>query len=78
LFGRITASTSVLNYGAIPLGALLGGALGQTIGVRDTLWVMAGIQTLSITVLIFSPLRTLRDFPTAAARPVFALDRPPD
>jgi MFS family permease len=69
LFGRITASTAVLNYGAIPLGALLGGALGQTLGVRETLWIMAGLQVASIAVLLFSPLRTLRDFPTAAARP---------
>jgi MFS family permease len=68
LFGRITASTAVLNYGAIPLGALLGGVLGQTLGVRETLWIMAGLQAVSITVLLFSPLRTLRDFPTAAAR----------
>jgi MFS family permease len=69
LFGRITASTAVLNYGAIPLGALLGGALGQTLGVRETLWIMAGLQVASIAVLLFSPLRTLRDFPAAAARP---------
>jgi MFS family permease len=76
LFGRITASTSVLNYGAIPLGALLGGTLGQTLGVRETLWIMAGLQAVSITVLVFSPLRTLRDFPTAAARPPLR-PRPP-
>jgi MFS family permease len=69
LFGRITASTAFLNYGAIPLGALLGGGLGQALGVRETLWIMAGQQVASMAVIVFSPLRTLRDFPIAAARP---------
>jgi len=63
LFGRITASTSALNYGAIPLGGLLGGVLGETIGVRETLWLMAAAQVLSVTVLLFGPIRPLRDFP---------------
>ena len=76
LFGRITASTAVLNYGAIPLGALLGGGLGQALGVRETLWIMAGVQLASMAVLLFSPLRTLREFPTAAARPPLR-PRPP-
>ena len=34
LLGRLTASTAFLNYGTIPLGALLGGALGTALGVR--------------------------------------------
>ena len=34
LFGRLTASSAFLNYGTIPLGALLGGALGTALGVR--------------------------------------------
>ncbi|GAA1296763.1 MFS transporter [Planotetraspora silvatica] len=63
LFGRVTASTSALNYGAIPLGGLLGGVLGETIGVRETLWLMAAAQVLSVAVLLFGPIRPLRDFP---------------
>jgi hypothetical protein len=76
LFGRITASTSFLNYGAIPLCALLGGGLGQAVGVRETLWIMAGLQVASMAVIVFSPLQTLRDLPTAAARPPLR-PRPP-
>jgi predicted MFS family arabinose efflux permease len=64
LFGRITASTSALNYGAIPLGGLLGGTLGEAIGVRETLWLMAAAQFLSVAILLFSSIRPLRDFPT--------------
>ncbi|GAA4975789.1 MFS family permease [Nonomuraea thailandensis] len=63
LLGRITASTSALNYGAIPLGALLGGVLGESIGVRQTLWLMAAVQLGSLAILLLSPIRRRRDFP---------------
>jgi Na+/melibiose symporter-like transporter len=76
LIGRITASTAVLNYGSIPLGALLGGGVGQALGVRETLWIMAGLQVASMAILLLSPFRGLRDFPTAAARPPLR-PRPP-
>ncbi|WP_432864827.1 MFS transporter [Microbispora rosea] len=78
MFGRITASTSALNYGAIPLGGLLGGLLGDAIGVRETMILMAVIQLLSVAILLFSPFRPLRDFPTPrrpAGRPEPVLHR---
>ncbi|MEU6415361.1 hypothetical protein [Microbispora sp. NPDC046933] len=57
------ATTSALNYGAIPLGGLLGGMLGDAVGVRETLGLMAVIQFLSLAVLLLSPFGPLRDFP---------------
>ncbi|WP_432924208.1 hypothetical protein ACQPZZ_28845 [Microbispora sp. CA-135349] len=68
LFGRTTATTSALNYGAIPLGGLLGGVLGDAIGVRETLGLMAVVQLLSLAVLLLGPFRSLRDFPAAPPR----------
>ncbi|MEU4666459.1 MFS transporter [Amycolatopsis sp. NPDC023774] len=68
LFGRITASSAVVNYGTIPLGAFLGGVLGEALGVRETMLVMGGVQLASLAVLLTGPLRSRRDFPTAAAR----------
>ncbi|NJP23556.1 MFS transporter [Microbispora sp. SCL1-1] len=68
MFGRITASTSALNYGAIPLGGLLGGLLGEAIGVRETMILMAVVQLLSVAILLLSPLRPLRDFPARRRR----------
>ena len=37
LLGRMTASMRFITWGVLPVGALLGGALGATIGIRPTL-----------------------------------------
>jgi MFS family permease len=41
LLGRMGASTSFLLWGVIPLGGLLGGALGSLLGIRTVLWLSA-------------------------------------
>jgi MFS family permease len=71
LLGRVTVSMQFVNYGTIPLGALLGGALATTIGLRPTLWIMLGGLVLSTLVLLGGPLRHGRDFP---ARPAEAVE----
>lgn len=63
LRGRLAASTSFLNYGTIPLGALLGGTLGEVLGLRTALWITTAGVPLAGLVLLFSPLRRQRDFP---------------
>ncbi|WP_406638960.1 MFS transporter [Amycolatopsis sp. WGS_07] len=66
LYGRISASSAMVNYGTIPLGALLGGALGQAAGVRVAMFAMVGVQLASLGVLLIGPLRRVRDFPQVA------------
>lgn len=63
MIGRIRASASTINYGAIPIGALLGGFLGGALGSRETIWIMAGVLLCAGIVLLASPIRPLRDFP---------------
>ncbi|MFG2829368.1 MFS transporter [Streptomyces sp. NPDC048434] len=67
LLGRIIASTSFLNYGTLPLGALLGGALGSALGVRTAMWIMTAGVPLAALILLFSPIRTVRDLPVRPA-----------
>ena len=67
LLGRMNATMRFLVWGEMPLGALLGGALGAGIGLRATLWVAAVGQVLAIVWLFASPMRTMRDFPPAEA-----------
>lgn len=74
ILGRVIVSMQFLNYGTIPLGALLGGALATTIGLRPTLWIMLGGLVLATLVLLVGPLRHGRDFP---ARPAEAVEYGP-
>jgi MFS family permease len=60
LQGRVNATMHVVGIGVAPLGGLLGGALGETIGPRATLFAAALGEILSVTWLLLSPLRSLR------------------
>jgi MFS family permease len=66
LLGRISTSVQVLNYGAIPAGAILAGLTADHIGVRPTLWIMLAGLVLSSWVLLLGPLPRLRDLPSRA------------
>jgi hypothetical protein len=62
LQGRIHASISLFTYGLPTFGALVGGALGQRIGLPQTLAVAAAGEISSCLWIVFSPVKTLRDF----------------
>ncbi|TWF74340.1 putative MFS family arabinose efflux permease [Pseudonocardia hierapolitana] len=65
LLGRMNASIRFLVWGTIPLGGLLGGALGELLGLRATLLIAAVGTVLSPVWVVASPLRRLRDLPDA-------------
>ncbi|GAB2726421.1 MFS transporter [Kitasatospora kifunensis] len=69
LLGRITASSSFLNYSLMPLGALLGGALATGLGVLPAMWLTCAGLPLAALILWFSPLRRHRDLPTGSITP---------
>jgi len=50
----------------VPIGNLIGGALGGIIGLRATLLVGAIVTCAGFLFIVFSPLRSLREPPTAA------------
>jgi hypothetical protein len=56
LLGRMNATMRFIMWGMIPVGGLLGGALGTAVGARTTLWIAAAGVGLSVLWLIFSPL----------------------
>jgi len=61
LLGRANASAQFLTEGIWPLGAILAGLLSETIGMRYTLLIGAGLGfLLSSAWLLFSPLRLPR------------------
>ena len=67
ILGRVIVGMQFLNYGAIPLGALLAGALGTTIGLRHAMWIMLGGLVLATLVLLTGPVRRRRDLPSSPA-----------
>jgi MFS family permease len=64
LLGRMNASVRFVVWGALPLGGLLGGVLGEGIGITPTLWVAMAGQSLASLWVVLSPLRS-RDAVTA-------------
>jgi len=60
MLGRVTATMRFLIMGAFPIGALIGGTLGEVLGLRGTLWI-AGIIILLSPIPLFLALRYTRD-----------------
>lgn len=63
LRSRVSGAYSFVNYGVRPLGSLVGGALGSTIGLRPTLWIGAVGALAGVLWLLPSPIPRLRDLP---------------
>jgi MFS family permease len=60
---RVSGAFMLVNYGVRPVGTSVGGVLGSTIGVHNTLWIGAGGALLGMAFLLPSPIRTLHDVP---------------
>ena len=60
---RVSGAYMVVNFGVRPLGALVGGALGTWIGLRETLWIATAGALLGILWLLPSPILGLRELP---------------
>jgi hypothetical protein len=63
LLGRMNATMRFLVWGTVPLGGVAGGALGQWLGARTTLWIGLAGACLSFLFVLCSPLRMMRELP---------------
>ena len=61
--GIVMASSRLFVLGIMPLASLTGGALAAWIGVIPVLWTWALLAGVSVVPIVFSPLRTWREFP---------------
>jgi 77 Permeases of the major facilitator superfamily len=55
-----------INYGVRPIGALLGGLLGEALGVREAILVSTIAATGGVLFLVGSPVLGLRELPEAS------------
>lgn len=60
LLGRVGACMQFISVGTLPIGALLGGLLGELLGLRVTFLVGCGGLFLAVLWTVFSPVRALR------------------
>lgn len=83
--GRMNATMRFIVWGTIPVGQVLGGVIGTSLGVHEAIWIGAAGSFLAVIPLLLSPVRTLREMPApvddeapaAAERPpVSAIDPP--
>jgi MFS family permease len=52
LLGRVGASSQLLVFGALPIGALAGGALAHGFGDRTAMWVTAVWEIATVALLL--------------------------
>ncbi len=65
LLSRVMATVRFVSWGAIPVGGLTAGLLATWLGTREALVVLAALTMLSPLILLASPIRHLRDFPSS-------------
>ncbi|MET8585556.1 MFS transporter [Streptomyces collinus] len=70
VLGRVSAAARWINWGTLPLGGLVGGALASALGVHTTLWIAVCGGCCAGLWLYFSPLRGMRDIPLREPRPL--------
>jgi len=69
LRGRVGAGSRTVSQAATPIGALLGGFLGERLGLAPTLWVAAALSVLVVAAVAASPIPALRAAPQPVPEP---------
>jgi MFS family permease len=66
LRSRVSGAYMVVNNGVRPVGSLIGGLLGSTIGLRPTLWIAVIGAIAGFLWLLPSPIPKMRELPESA------------
>jgi MFS family permease len=67
MMGRMNATMRLIVWGTIPVGAMVGGVLGNLVGLVPVLWLSAIGGSLAFLPVLLSPVRSLREIPAQAA-----------
>jgi MFS family permease len=66
VLGRINASVHVTEIGAVLLGTIVAGYIGEAVGLRETLWAGVGLSLIAAVALALSPVQAVRRIPEMA------------
>jgi MFS family permease len=66
ILGRVNASVRVTEFGAVLLGTVIAGYIGETVGLRETLWLAVALSLLAAVALALSPVLAVRRIPETA------------
>ena len=69
LQGRMNAAMRWIVWGTIPLGGLLGGAVGQWVGLRPAMWIGAIGSATAFLPVVLTSVRSIRAMPAAVEEP---------
>ena len=64
--GRMNATMRTIVWGTIPIGSFLGGILGSTVGIVQTIVIGAAIEALAVGWIVLGPVIRLREQPAVA------------
>ena len=70
LQGRMNSVVRFMYWGPQPVGMVIGGALGSTVGLRQTLFFAACGAVLAMVLLVLNPIRKLEAVPEPPEEPV--------
>jgi MFS family permease len=66
LRSRVSGAYTLVNYGVRPVGSLIGGFLGSTLGLRPALWIATAGAIVGFLWLLPSPIPKMRELPETA------------
>jgi MFS family permease len=69
LQGRMNAAMRWIVWGTIPLGGLLGGAVGQWVGLRPAMWIGAIGSAAAFLPVALTSVRSIREMPASVEEP---------
>jgi MFS family permease len=76
MLGRMNATMRFLVWGTIPIGSLLAGTLATVIGLHETILFGGIFGFIPFLILLFSPVRSIREMPQPAGADASAVDSP--
>jgi Na+/melibiose symporter-like transporter len=67
--GRMNATMRWFVWGTMPIGSIIGGIIGETLGVRTAVFIGGAGATLAFIPLLFGPVWSIKEMPTAEEAP---------